>query len=70
LRRPAGAEERDRPVATHPMRWEAGLERRVAWFLRPLDAYDPALPMTTQKAKDSVWHWQQHSRGWHHREAS
>jgi hypothetical protein len=44
------------PVATHPMRWEAGLERRVAWFLRPLDAYDPALPMTTQKGTDSVWH--------------
>ena len=24
-------------VATRPMRWEADLERRVAWFLRLLD---------------------------------
>jgi len=28
-------------VATRPMRWEADLERRVAWFLRLLDALRP-----------------------------
>jgi hypothetical protein len=26
------------PVATHPMRWEADPERRVAWFPRLLDS--------------------------------
>lgn len=33
------------------MRWEAGLERRVAWFLRPLDAYDPAPPHDHAESK-------------------
>lgn len=29
------------PIATHSSLWEADLERRVAWFLHLLDAYDP-----------------------------
>ena len=43
-------------VVTHPMRWEAGLERHVAWFLYLLDAFDPAPATRTDDLRDDDHH--------------